>query len=427
MKIKILFLFILFFISINVFAQQSLIEISLLKENYLPAETLQTEIFLNQDPERELAVTNIFLRDNSNQNIKIAPIFTEIEKNHYFVYFDLPQDLEEGSYSFTVEKVLFKKDNILTEVIETKIFNLTKEDLPILAIKPAVIVVDVENPKFEIKVENKGDIPIGFTIETTEKILHLYKTPITLQASRSRTFKFTINTSEIKENLKENLVINYSRSYTIPIYIFKEKIEEVEEKEIETIKFITELSYLEKTIEKDLTLKGALKFQNLLNETLHDLNFKLTGNLADIVRLNLTYLEKIEAGETLEQYIWINEEKNPQQEKYFGEFVLTTTEGYSATFPIYIDVEIEKPVEEVPEIEEVEEIPEEKEEEISFEFFPTEPEEEIEIEEEKRSKVGIVVGVLAILIILIVILFSKRKKPTPKTFKEYVSEVEKQR
>ena len=85
-NVFILILFLILF-SINVYAQEQ-IEINLFRENQIANEVFQAEIILNEKPEKDLTINNLIL--SNTKKISIAPLFTKISENKYFIYFDLP-------------------------------------------------------------------------------------------------------------------------------------------------------------------------------------------------------------------------------------------------------------------------------------------------------------------------------------------------
>ena len=82
--------------------------------------------------------------------------------------------------------------------------------------------------------------------------------------------------------------------------------------------------------------EGNVAFKNFLDKSLNNIKFELTGNLKEIVRLNMTSMTSLKANTTAKQYVWINENKNAKEGEYKGKILLTTKEGYNSTFVMKI-------------------------------------------------------------------------------------------
>jgi len=102
-------------------------------------------------------------------------------------------------------------------------------------------------------------------------------------------------------------------------------------------------------LEKNSTPKGPFYIKNTLNYAVNGLTFSLTGNLAEIVRLDYAIVGEIKPGETLTQYVWINENKNPSRLDYQGSIELRLDDDLVSAIPMEINFLDEKPLNNITE------------------------------------------------------------------------------
>lgn len=412
-KIKLIFLLlILFSLSVSATAQ---INIALYSQTYNSGSTLQAEISLN-NPIKKLDVSNIQLY-KSQQKIPITPFLYETKKDNYFLYFDLPQ--EPGNYTLRIADVQFEINKILTSISVAKEVSI-KDESPSIRIAPAFFLLD-KTTDLEIEVYNYKDT-FDTEITASPGISHAYTQSQTLYSKKTRALKFKLNS--LTQEKQEITLTSNNFTYTIQIWIKQPALStEIEEPQKPKIILLTALTSLDKTINKDQTLEGALEFKNALNQTLNDISFSLTGNLDKIFRIEYSHLDKLLPYEANSQYFWLNEQKNPQETLYSGEFIISV-DDFKLNFPIIIHIQkLKEEPEETPE--EIEETAEIKEEEPKL--FPgirelPEPEKKTEKPEKSRNfKIIFLIISLSLMFIIYIFL----KKPPQQTFSEYISKLEK--
>jgi hypothetical protein len=437
MRLK-LFYLVTILLLINIGPSLAQFDFSLLKQNYSEKETLQADITFVEDPYRLFSVTDIYLYNKTGE-IKIAPILTKISDKHYFLYFDLP-NLEEGDYNLTIQ-ISFLINSILKDITKAKTFNVLQKNESI-TIKPAMIKLDEQslNPYFKIYLKSYyGDADLEFI--SPHQSITLSKYSINLPEQTEKYFYVYTNTKDLPELNNLNITLNGIDEYIIPIWIInrriiqEENITEINETIIpkeeiiteRTIEFLTELDILNKTIKKEQYLAGPLKFKNYMKNSLNDLTFTLTGNLDEIIKLNITHLDEITSEETKEQYIEINKEKDAASGLYYGELILNTKEGYSDTLSIYIYVEYEPVADRTREklSEEPKEPVGEEEFGETYEFLNFSQPVSTVKEEEKKSSFITVFLILIIFIVIIYILFRKVTRKRKMSLEEYVSSLKK--
>ncbi len=381
-----------------VYAQDILI--TPLKSVYHPGETFQAEINLTFDPLDKLESYYIEFLDNSNQTAPIGSILREITKNYYFLYTDLPSELQPGKYKLKVKNVKFISNSALMEISRQKEFNIEVDNsLPIISFSPSYAIL---NKDFNLDLKNKALIEANISISMSDDFLIPSRYEIIIpQASSRRLF---INVKEFpKEDTRADIILSYlGLEYKIPIFYFakEEKITNITKEENITtepitnaIIFLTNINQLNRTLKQDIQLSGPLEFKNTHIANLYDLNFILTGNIAEVIKLNITSLDILEPNQTKTQFIWVNQDKNSTPGYYSGELILTTKENISTSLPIFINI-LEKEVT----------IEEQPTEELNL---TEEPKEKI-IQEPKKEKIKtsrIILLILVIVIILLIILY----------------------
>ena len=144
MKIKLIAL--IFLINISIALAQ--VDINIYRDNYSSLETLQAEINLD-NPTKNLSANDITI-----DNVKISPFIFNLDKNKYFVYFDL-LNLESKNHSLIVDS-RFVIDNALTDLQKSKEFNVIDSDSS-LSIKPAILFIDKNDIKQSYKITLKNN------------------------------------------------------------------------------------------------------------------------------------------------------------------------------------------------------------------------------------------------------------------------------
>ena len=386
----------------SVFAQE--INSNLYQEVYQPGETLQLE-FAVKDLAAEPTTANIKLLNSLNNEVKVAPFLLKIEQN-YFIYFDLPDNLEDGSYKVVINKLKIYSEKVLKEVNHEINFNISKKT-SIVSINPAILILNKDSKELQVQLNNKGPL-VAVELSTSDFINHPYTKSEQLTGLGQRKFYFYADLKNIDYNTKGYINVSYSNeSYTIPVFVITSSSEP-----IHAFEFITELTSLSKTLNKKEELSGSLGIRNRLNEDLKEVYFELTGNLNEIIKLNITYLPLLEAQSIINERFEINKDKNTSGESYIGNFIVKSGQ-YSSYFPIYIQfLEEQEPPKEVKTTKE-----QSKEHEL-FTLPPPTP-----VSTEPESKLGLYLTILVLLIVAAIIYKLSRKEKQKKSFKEYLSTI----
>ena len=309
------------------------ITISLAKNNYHQHETLQAEVSFNLSLTDEITASNFALIDKNNNTTPTTVFLEEITKDHYFIYFNIPK-LDNGTYYFLVKDIIYT-DNILKKTSKSKEFSL--DNLTSISIFPAILN---HVNSTTLKINNYGN-PINITIKSEE--INLSKT-VFLENTVNIDLEIPVNEDEF--NIRIDYLDTFYLIPVIPYNIVKETKPLIITKENIILLNSSFGTYFNKNfvLEKDSAPKGPFYIKNTLNYAVDGLTFYLTGDLADIVRLDYMIVGEIEPRETLTQYVWINENKNPSKLDYRGSIELRLNDDLISAIPMEINFLDEKPL-----------------------------------------------------------------------------------
>ncbi|MBT3690730.1 hypothetical protein HOG16_00620 [Candidatus Woesearchaeota archaeon] len=404
MNFRILFLvfFVILFCNFSFAAPLSL---EFEKDSYFSGETVQGKIFFDESF-NDVIRSNDFYMGFNESTFNIYPVLIEFENYTYF-YFDLPVDLENGSYDFVIENVLYVNNNVLVE--EDQFFNLDIISLegPVFTISPALINIDLETDNwFEIELNNPSEETAFVNISFLDDFIFTNYDYFSLNSGYSKTVRFYV--SSYFANKSESFIyMDYSNlSYSIPAFIEGLVIRE-EENVSEPINITNEtqilggLVFIQRGFDADLKLgesdSGFVKIFNDFNQDLNDINFELTGNLAEILDLEFTNVEILKAGKEVINHFYVNENKNGESGVYEGNLEVKYNDEVYDSISIMINIlsEDEVPINDsLPEIN----ISDERKE-------PDEP----------SSNKPLLFGILAFVVVLAILILIKYKKSKKKS------------
>lgn len=475
MRFKFLFSLILLLVPIA-FAQENILSS---KPTYLAGETVQIEVYL-PDSIKTLTKSNFEIVDEDYQQTNIGFIFAEISVNHYFIYFDAPLNIA-GTFYLKISNYLYRENNQLNEKTIYNKFDIINSSLPIISIKPGLILFypDRMNPILNIRLKSINYDSEIF-IASQDKFIIPIINHFFLPESSVKYISIEIQSSNLTGLTASSLILKYANnSYVIPIWIFKEKqtsqnitlatnitpaqnitpIIPSEQENINmnitpniiifqnitklqnitvnrTIKISKELSFFvyaeNKTklfsisaleIPEKQTLEGEIGFTNTANKTIHNVNILLTGRLSGISRLNQSSFLIIGINETKNLLLVVNEQRRSRLLDYSGNITLSSLEGYKASLPLELKVNKTKPMQEqLFEEKQIESsyIPESSAISSQLPFnFTQAPE-----EKQKTNYLPAILLIIFIVILLIIYILNKRKT-TKITFEAYLKKIKK--
>jgi hypothetical protein len=401
---------VLFLILLPIITAQN-ITISISKNNYFQYETLQAEVLFNLSLANQITASNFVLVDKENESIPASIFLEEISKDHYFIYFDLPR-LDNGTYYFLVKDVKYT-DTTLKKISKSKEFYLSNDSS--ISIFPAIF----NKINYTIlKITNHAN-PINLTLKAEE--INLSKTLFLNQI-----LNIDFNIPKNIDNF--NININYGdRFYSIPVVPYKETPPNLTREEIkplivpqppsDAIIFLNSSfgTYFNNKINltKDSSPRGYFYIQNLWTYPVKNIQFKLTNDLSQAARLNLSFISQMNPNETLMQCLWINENQNLTKSKYFGNIEIKSEQGTSTFLPLEI-IFLEEKTTNISE-----------ENTLSFNGTVVNQTKKGIIKEEKKQNKNLIIIilllVLALFIIFIYFIFKKRKRK--QEFDEFIRNI----
>ncbi len=377
--------------------------ITTFKNEYFIGETFQAELKF-PDIVDKIELSNIKILNNLNEPTNIGVILKDIDKENYFVYFDIPE-IENGLYKLTVNNVKYIENNILKKENFEKEILISKKDYDIISINPPVIIADIDEKSFfKIKLENKGNNLIFLEITDNSNSTNLITKNISINKESIDYVYFAINKSINKVNL--SLIYN-KNIFTLPIYV-----KNIRQKE--NIKFFIENNNEKKYI-KDF--KAEIPYGNYAetdiflenNENnLANLTISIKGNIKDMIKLGFEKIDFFENKKVIALNLYINKAKIGLYEgdlKIFNEKI-------EVNLPLSIKIIglKNKVIEEIEKTTNISETVKEENEKIDKEIKPITNK---KVNKERLSYM-LIIAVIIIFIILYVIIFRKAQKSRPK-------------
>lgn len=399
---KLLFLIILLIIpGINA-------NINLFKNDYASGETFQADIILNYNLSKEIKIDNFKVYNSDNIKVPTPVFFTKLNDNHFFVYFKIPPT-QTGNYTFSVEDIFYTENNILKETSESIPFKIVvKED--IVSISDPILVFNIEKERYKVfRLSITPNKYLDFTTESPDYI----SIPESFSTNTEKMIDIIIDSKNITESRLDTIQLNYGLySYTIPVYLNKLgyiPIPKLPDTPINFTEKIPETEELLKELNLDLdynqSREGDIHFKNVMPYTLKDLQFELTGNLNEVIRLKSKTLSELSPSSESKQHLYINENKIRQNEDFSGDLVIKN-EDFSVSFPIKVRISFQEiKTEETTTTTLVKEI---KNESIKP-----------EVQEPINKKPLLLIPLIFIIIIIVFLLYLKGKSPK-KTFESMV-------
>ncbi len=410
-----------------------LIEITPINTVVSQGEVYQAELHL-KNPITELKKQNIKLYSSFEQQQPISPFLIELEKNTYFLYFEIPQSLTEGEYTLRIEEQSFLVNNVLVqEQEESKI--IIQNSKPSVSFLPGVILLEKNKVGQFMLTAKSYDEKTEITFQVPSYVSHQYSVQQYLNPQTLRTFTFFYNTNEA--NTSEIVMIYGKKEFTIPILIegnskapqntSASNINETK-KEGKAIAFFVENNKLVKEINPTESIEGNLKMANLLEKPLLNLDIRLDGDLYEIISITPTEIEKVNPLANFSVVMKINPTKLATKNFYTGRLIVSNEE-YKETLDVQISIQKDEPQIKDTETTIKDDItektkPDEKEEAVN-EIIPW----NISGGYEQESKIAAkpIVSLITILLIVAIAVFllSQKKTTKKRTFKDLMEESKK--
>ena len=333
-------------------------DINLERSYYSSGETLQAKINTNVNFVDGISLSKINLTDSENKRVQVALNLFNLGNGSYYLFFDLPSDLKEGNYSLNFGNLLYYDEGLLKRELFKKEFSIINDKGNVLSVYPVFVKLNLEyweRPSISIKLDNKLNETIIMIPNTT----YLVPSKNALKLGKSSyTLLVALNNDAYKLNaIKDELSLNYGNySYKIPFLIdIKQRNALIEIKENATeistgvgeLRFIESVDYVNKTLNKDTVINGSLRFKNFGNNVLHGINFTLTNDLDEIIKVSYNELNFLNPGDERAVNLVINERGNINK-NYKGELIVNSKEGANANFNFNLNYFKKEEIKEIP-------------------------------------------------------------------------------
>lgn len=329
---KFVFSLVLIFLVSCFFVSSAPLEIDLVKDDYASGETLQAEIIIDSI-EEELSTSNIKLVDDALSNIGITPFLIDTGDN-YYVYFQIPADLELGNYSLVVEDVVYYNGDLLIRGDFSEDFSIVEKE-NVISVDPGFIKADDlgEQNSFDVYLSNKKDENVEVSFSADADFISLSDSSIDLVDDY--TLEVYISEFLIDDYSTKYLSVEYGdESYEVPIWLGGGEAEDplvndtnVTEnqtivEEGKNVMFLVE-DDLEFSFRSDESRYVSIEFQNIGNVTMEDIWFDLEGDITEVAGIKFLLFEDLSPGEIGKQEIYLNAEENALG-LYSGKLILTS-------------------------------------------------------------------------------------------------------
>lgn len=321
------------------------VDVTFEREVYSAGETVQARIVPSNLVDG-ISLNKISLFKDG-MKIPVASNLNIISNKTYYLFFILPSNLENGNYSLDFGELLYYEEELLKRDRFSKNLTIVNKGT-VLSVYPAYVKLDLEyweRPKIGIKLSslNKNVVSIDNT-----SYLYAGKNKVTINEGDSYNLLIYLNKDAYNLNkIEDNLIIKYNNySYTIPfvinrkskdILVVEKPIQDVEEDtSVKGLGFIESEESINRTLKKDIIIKGPLRFKNFGDAVLHDVDFSFTGNLGEIIRIEYKDLDFLNPGDVRSVFLYINERGNINR-SYSGSLRVITREGVGTDFPIYLN------------------------------------------------------------------------------------------
>ena len=334
--------FLVFLLSLNLAnAQYDLIEITPKDSLVSPGEVYQARLIL-KNPVTELKKQHLRLYSSSGIVQPISPFLLDLEKNNYFIYFEIPSSTLEGDYTLMIESQSFLVNNILIqEEGEQKI--TIKISQPSVSITPGAIQLEKDSIGSFIVTANSKYMKTEINFDVPDYITHSYTVQQYLNKNSPRKFAFYYGT---KKTQPAEIIFSYgNKTFNVPIFIkgYNENQNASSQPQQggntsineDAISFLVEGGKLSKEIKSTETIEGNLNMANILDKPLFDLKISLESPLDEVISITPISIEKVEPHANFSVFMSINSDKSPSKKFYSGKLTVSNQEHAKS-----LDVEI---------------------------------------------------------------------------------------
>ncbi len=367
---KLIYLLFILLLATTVLAEDKSFDLLIPKETYSQGETLQLHIKTNYDLFSSLNQRNIRFVDPLGAELSLAQGFIKVNTGEYYIYFDLPLQLPNGTYHVKVVDVAYKNPQGTTSLYNTEKTITLQKNPSALSVRPGAFfksISSLEQPGFQITLSNHGTTDLNLGVSTDHpEFIKLGEVPSVLKVGMSTPLDVTTKVAGTESAyFSGNILIHADpEEYSIPLILIREgstqalpsssPAENTVPMPVQdlthALRILLPLKSIEQTLTVSKTLEGTLPLQNTANSALHDITFSLSDHLSEVVTLDPPSVGKLNPGEVRSFTITLNKNKTLTKD-YEGNLTITTSEGAKSILPILVHLqkaEISAPLPQTP-------------------------------------------------------------------------------
>ena len=145
----------------------------------------------------------------------------------------------------------------------------------------------------------------------------------------------------IEKTEKEEIVLRYdSKEFIIPIWIFYDGEDVPPENNTfvdeSLVEFIMDVDSINSFLNQSEDTYGYISIQNI-GFDLDAIVFSLTGNLGDVIDLQVESVNEFNKGDIVKEYFYVNQRKNAEPGNYSGTLKVDY-DSKSIQFPIFVSI-----------------------------------------------------------------------------------------
>jgi len=316
------------------------LSINIERSEYSSGETFQAEIEYSEELLEYLTYRNFELINPVGEIVDISPFVFELDIGHYYIYFNLNNDLVVGNYSLLVDDISYLENNIIVQTNQTSDFSIVPSNQT-LSISPGVVILDSFSTSevFNFFVVNSGSEAVDVFLESSDpNSIDFTSSNLYINSGNSEIFDVYVDNLIFDRTGTQFLDISYGdKSYFILVWAGELQTSNVS-LESNLISFVSAVNNFNISISSNESKEGFLEVGNFYDYSVAEINLGLTGNLEEVLNLESNILDQVSAGETSKVYININKNLDSLPGYYYGNITLDSGSDFDY-FPVYIEIE----------------------------------------------------------------------------------------
>lgn len=327
------FLSIFFMAIINVHAQ-NLVEISSYRDNFAAGETVQFDLKFSGELDNDLQFSNLKLSNANGINVDSSFTIEKINDFWYYVYFNLPINLINDTYKFSIRNLDIYDGEDLVRINKDIYFTVTKSNYS-LSIYPGIFLLNNDISSITVK----NNLNINLNVKLFGKGVLLEYDDLDLNAGNSKNVQFrkdgTVNYSEVKVSYGDKF-------YLVPVYFnFEDFVFQNQTIDNITISkksatFLESGKIINKSLFVNESISAPIKFYNNGDVDLSDVQIEVSDSLSTVLRINQSLFGSLKKMESKSFLVEINGNLRARQGQFQGTIKLKSGQLFDIIY-VYLD------------------------------------------------------------------------------------------